>query len=87
MLQEEVYVNVFYNDNGLSEIYSVYNASRETVTGPLFCIERYQDENCELHLEELWEKDESFVRENGIISGILEPEKIYILKITRRKKG
>lgn len=88
VLQDEVYVNAFYHDNGCSEIYSIYNASPEQVTGPLFRIEGCRDGSEELFLEELWEENEdSFVRENEIISGKLEPEKIYILKITRRKKG
>lgn len=87
VLQEALYVNAFYNDSGEEEIYSVYNASESDVEGPLFRIYPAPADDTVLQIEELWEGNGGFsIQQEKIVSGTIEPEKIYILKIKRRKK-
>ena len=87
VLQEALYVNAFYNDSGEEEIYSVYNASESDVEGPLFRIYPAPADDTVLQIEELWEGNGGFsIQQEKIVSGTIEPEKIYILMIKRRKK-
>lgn len=88
VLQESIYVNAFYRDDGKEEIYSVYNASAKTVTGDLFSVKEEARGGTICCVEELWSQErEGFTVKNGTISGTIMPEEIYILKISRRKKG
>lgn len=85
--QKELYVNAFYHNDGTQEIYSLYNASSQRIEGELFKIDPIPAEEEELQIQELWmDKNSEFTREGRIISGILEPGEIYIIKIKRRKK-
>ena len=86
VLQNEIYVNVFFKDNGEEEIYSIYNASEQEVSGPLFYLDKKAEKNQKIILKELWHEGKAeFSMKHEIISGKLEPEMIYILKIYRRK--
>lgn len=86
VLQKEIYVNVFFNDNGEEEIYSIYNASDRAVSGPLFNLDKRWDTEQKVLFHELWNEGKGdFAIKQEIVSGNLEPEMIYILKVYRRK--
>lgn len=86
VLQEEIFVNVFFKDDGTEEIYSIYNASEKVVSGQLFYLNEKQDKNETIVLKELWHEGKAELSLNDeIVSGKLEPEMIYILKVYRRK--
>lgn len=86
VLQDELYINAFYNDNGEEEIYSIYNASEHTVDGELFAIDGSTTDDA-IRIEELWKEAEgNFTRNHEIISGSIEPGKIYILLLRRKKR-
>lgn len=85
--QKEIYVNAFYHNNGNEEIYSLYNASNHEVQGELIKIDPMPKKEDTIELQELWKNRVfTFSKESGIISGALEPEEIYIIKIKRREK-
>lgn len=87
VLQDELYINAFYHDGGEEEIYSVCNASDHVVEGALFRLYSQKDSEEDLQIEELWTGESGFsIQQKKIVSGTIEPERIYILKITRRKK-
>lgn len=87
VLQDAVYVNAFYRDDGTEEIYSVYNASNRAVEGLLFEIESEAQAGAVTAFSELWTgENDRFSCDHARISGTLKPEELYILKIKRRKQ-
>lgn len=87
VLREELYVNAFYHDNGMEEIYSVYNPSDHPVKGELFRLHPIPEQGQILQIEELWTQAQGFcIQQEKIVSGLIEPGKIYIFKITRRNE-